>query len=155
MSIERFTEKSIEAINRANEEARKRGLTHIGTDQLLLGLMEADNKLAGKVLDGVQSGFKQAREKVEEFMGTTKAVPPPEIPFSPKTKKIIERAWEEAKSRGCTEVSTEHLLLAITLEQGKAAKEALKPLGLDPDSLKWKLLKILGEASTKPSSADS
>lgn len=140
--IQRFTEKSLEAMNRAQEEAKKIGQNFVGTDQIILGLVQADSALAGKVFEDAKGHLDNARKGVEKIINQATAPQvQPEIPLSPGAKKIVERAWEEAKSAGKTEVGTEHLMLAALLEGGDAAAQTL---GVDGDKLKWKLFRMLG-----------
>jgi ATP-dependent Clp protease ATP-binding subunit ClpA len=87
--LERFTEKSIEALNRAQEEAKKLGLPVVGTDQILVGIMQADNGLAGKVLGDVHGKIKQAQREVEKIISASSTTTPqPEIPLTPSAKKF-------------------------------------------------------------------
>lgn len=151
--LERFTEKSIEALNRAQEEAKKLGLPVVGTDQILVGIMQADNGLAGKVLGDVHGKIKQAQREVEKIISASSSTTPqPEIPLAPSAKKVLERAWDEARAAGKQEVGTEHLLLAIAMEGGDAAMQPLKAFGVETD-MKTMKSKLSGLIKTVKSTA--
>lgn len=151
--LERFTEKSIEALNRAQEEAKKLGLPVVGTDQILVGIIQADNGLAGKVLGDVHGKIKQAQREVEKIISAGAApTAQPEIPLTPGAKKVLERAWDEARAAGKQEVGTEHLLLAIAMEGGDAAMQPLKAFGVDTD-MKTVKNKLSGLIKTVKSTA--
>jgi ATP-dependent Clp protease ATP-binding subunit ClpC len=95
--IEHLTEKSKKVIERAQEEARKLGHSVVGSEQILLGLMQ-DDGLAGKVFSAMQVGLNQARREVESIIGRGAGGVGNEIPLTPRARRVIERAWDEAKA---------------------------------------------------------
>lgn len=98
--FERFTEKAIKVIMLAQEEARRLGHNHVGTEQILLGLIAEGTGIAAKVLKSTGINLKDARIEVEKITGRGSGFVAIEIPFTPRAKRVLELSLEEARQLG-------------------------------------------------------
>lgn len=98
--FERFTEKAIKVVMLAQEESRRLGHNFVGTEQILLGLIGESTGIAAKVLKGNGMNLKDARIEVQKLIGKGSGFVAVEIPFTPRAKRVLELALEEAKQLG-------------------------------------------------------
>ncbi|GAB4358043.1 MAG: ATP-dependent Clp protease ATP-binding subunit [Cyanophyceae cyanobacterium] len=146
--FEYFTDRTIQVILLAQEEARRLGQRLVGSEQLLLGLVgEGNSHGARLLLEGGRGGLDldAFRSRVEAMVGRGSGYVPPEIPFTPKAKQILERALTEARNNDQQYVTPEHLLLSLVRDRDNAAVKILQDLGFDPTQLRVDLLRHLGE----------
>mgnify|MGYP001803622909 FL=1 len=94
--FERFTEKAIIVIMLAQEEARRLGHNFVGTEQILLGLLCEGTGIAARVLKSMSVTLKDARTEVEKIIGRGSGFVAVEIPFTPRAKRVLEMALDEA-----------------------------------------------------------
>ena len=126
--FERFTEKAIKVVMLAQEEARRLGHNFVGTEQIMLGLIGEGTGIAAKVLKSMGISLKEARVEVEKIIGRGSGFVAVEIPFTPRAKRVLELALEEARQLGHNYIGTEHLLLGLLREgEGVAARAAATP----------------------------
>lgn len=121
--FEFFTESAILSIMRAQQEMRALGHNFVGTEGLLLGLLSVPGSIAESVITSFALDLSACRREVEAFMGrgTDSTDAPP--PFTPRSKRVLELSWDEAKQLGHNYIGTEHILLGIIREgEGLAAK---------------------------------
>ena len=111
--FERFTDTAIKVIRLAQEEARRFGHNFVGTEQILLGLIGEGTGVAAKVLHSLGVTLKKAREEVEKIIGRGSGFVAVEIPFTPRSKRVLEMSLEESRSFRGDYVGTEHLLLGL------------------------------------------
>ena len=111
--FEKFTEGSIRIIMGAQEEARRMGHNHVGTEQLMLAMIAQTKGIAGTVLNQQGVRLKPYRRGVEKRIGRGRGFVSSEVPFTPRAKRILELAIKEAKDMNLNYVGSEHLLLAI------------------------------------------
>jgi ATP-dependent Clp protease ATP-binding subunit ClpC len=129
--FERFTGNSRQIVVRAQEEARALGHGYIGTEHLLLGVLETDG-IGGDVLRelGLEAGT--AREAILRIVGRGDGTAAAgEIPFAPRAKKVLELALRQAISLGCSYIGTEHVLLGLVHESEGAAVRVLLEFDVD------------------------
>jgi hypothetical protein len=114
----RFYADARTALARAHDEARAFGHSALGTEHLLLGLLGTEHGLAARLLaaSGVESA--QTRHAVAALVGRGEATPPGHLRVTPRLKKVLELAYQEAKSLRSTHVRSEHLLLGLAREGG-------------------------------------
>jgi ATP-dependent Clp protease ATP-binding subunit ClpC len=146
--FEYFTDRTIQVILLAQEEARRLGQRLVGSEQILLGLVgEGNSHGARLLLEGGRGGLdlEAFRARVEAMVGRGSGYVPPEIPFTPKAKQILERALTEARNNDQQYVTPEHLLLSLVRDRDNAAVKILQGLGFDPTQLRVELLRHLGE----------
>jgi len=142
MSIfERFTAKAKQVIVRAQEEGRRLGYQCVGTEQLLVGLIEEDSGVAAKVLKSVGINLDAARIEVEKIIGRGAGVKGVEFPFTPKAKLVLDSSIEEARRLGHSYIGTEHLLLGSLQITDGVAVRVLQILGVDLQQLRQQVLK--------------
>lgn len=145
--FERFTDTAMKAIKLAHEEARRLGHNFVGTEQILLGLIGEGNGIAAKVLDSLGITLKEAREEVEKIIGRGVGFVAVEIPFTPRSKRVLELSLEESRSFGQDYIGTEHLLLGLIRDgEGVAAKVFLN-LGVDSTEVRTKVIQMLSETT--------
>jgi hypothetical protein len=132
--FERFTDAARDVVTRAQEEARRLGHDYIGTEHLLLALLdrdEAEQDVALAALRACDVERAAVRAKVVEVIGEGTATPPGHIPFTPRAKKVLELGLREALQLGHNCVGAEHLLLALLREGEGVACQVLTDLGVE------------------------
>ena len=129
--FERFTDRARRAIVLAQEEAT--GLDHnwIGTEHLLLGLLRGQGTAAARVLESAGITLDAARQEVVEIIGRGKEAPSGHIPFTPRSKKVLELSLREALQLSHDYIGTEHILLGLIREGDGVAAQVLVKLGAD------------------------
>jgi prophage maintenance system killer protein len=141
--FEWFTERARQTVNLAQEEARGLGHTYLGTEHLLLGLLAEGQGLAWRVLDGLGITAATVRGQIEAIIGRGPDTPVGPIPFTPRSKRVLELARREAKGLGHNYVGTEHLLLGLVREGEGVAAQALARLGADRARVVQQVLQTL------------
>ncbi|HEX8862708.1 MAG TPA: Clp protease N-terminal domain-containing protein [Actinomycetes bacterium] len=130
----RFTSPARRVVVIAQEEARKLGQSHIGTEHLLLGLLAQPEELAARALERLHVSPGAVRAEIERIVGRGPATAGERpVAFAPRVKKVLELATREALRRGQPAVRCEHLLMALLAEGKGLAAEILVTLtgGLD------------------------
>jgi ATP-dependent Clp protease ATP-binding subunit ClpC len=142
--MEKFTQRARRVLALAHQEAESADQGLIGTEHLLLGLLEEEGGVAGRVLRelGLESG--RVREMISR-LGTGGRPKGERIELAPDTQLVLEYALEEARKMGHHYVGTEHLLLGLTRTEGAAA-EVLKKLGITPDQVRRQVRRVLQES---------
>jgi len=143
----RFTERARKVIILAKEEARRFNHDYIGTEHILLGLIREGEGVAAAVLQKVGLSLENIRLEVEKLVQpgpTTQIIG--DIPFTPRAKKALELAAEEARSLGHNYIGTEHLLLGLIREGEGIASQVLMNLGLDLNTVRSEVMELLGSA---------
>ncbi len=143
----RFTERARKVILLAKEEAKRFNHDYIGTEHLLLGLVREGEGVAAAVLASLGLSPDKIRFEVEKLVQPGPAtVVSGDIPFTPKAKKVIELAMEEARDLGHNYIGTEHLLLGLIREGDGVASQVLLNLGLDLDRVRMEVMNLLGSS---------
>ncbi|OGX16558.1 MAG: hypothetical protein A2166_01375 [Omnitrophica WOR_2 bacterium RBG_13_41_10] len=141
----RFTERARKVIILAKEEARRFNHDYIGTEHILLGLIREGEGVAAAVLEKMGISLENIRLEIEKLVQpgpTTQIIG--DIPFTPRAKKALELAAEEARSLGHNYIGTEHLLLGLIKEGEGVASQVLLNLGLDLARVRNEVLEVLG-----------
>ncbi len=148
--FDRFTERARKVIILAKEEAKRFNHDYIGTEHILLGLIKEGESVAAAVLQNLGLSLDTIRLEVEKLVqfGPSTVVSG-DIPFTPKAKKVIELAMDEARRLGHNYIGTEHLLLGLIKEGEGVASHVLMNVGLDLNKVRAEVIKLLG--STTPS----
>jgi len=144
----RFTERARKVIILAKEEARRFNHDYIGTEHLLLGLIREGEGVAAAVLQKMGLSLDSIRLEIEKLVQpgpSTQIIG--DIPFTPRSKKCLELAAEEARSLGHNYIGTEHLLLGLVKEGEGVAAQILLNFGLDLNRLRSEIMDILGSAT--------
>jgi ATP-dependent Clp protease ATP-binding subunit ClpC len=145
--FEYFTEKAIAAVMFAQEEARRLGHNFVGTEQILLGLIRTKDTIAATVLADSGITFDAARAEVEKTVGRGSGFIPSEIPFTPKTKRVFEQAFQEARQFDQRYIAPEHLLLSLLKEDDSVAAKIMANLGVNPSDVRTTLIRAIGEVT--------
>ncbi len=146
---DRFTDRVRKVIYFARDEASRLQHDYIGTEHLLLGIVREGEGIAAKVLSKLDLDFEQIQQAVENMVkasGGTLTIG--EIPFTPRAKRVLELAIEEARLLGHNYVGTEHLLLGLIREGEGVAAQVLSELGVDRKRVREEVLKLLGPSTT-------
>ena len=147
----KFTERARKVILLAKQEAKRFNHDYIGTEHILLGLLREGEGVAAAVLQSLGMNLNNIRLEIDKLVqiGPTTVVTG-DLPFTPKAKKVMELAMEEARSLGHNYIGTEHLLLGLIREGEGVASQVFTNMGLDIDTVREEVIKLLG--STTPGS---
>ena len=151
MSVwEPFTERARRAIVLAQEEAQRLGNNYIATEHILLGIVSEGECLAAQTLETFGINLAKVRGEVEAIVGRGSQSIHQDMVFTPRSKRVIELAFEEARRFNHNYIGTEHLLLALLREQEGVAARILTNLGVDTESARTTIISLLGEAGAEP-----
>jgi len=128
----------------SQEEARGFNHNYIGTEHLLLGLIREEEGVAGRVLASLGVGLDQTREQVVGIVGYGEEALGGQIPFTPRSKKIMELALRESMQLDHDYIGTEHILLGLIRESEGVAARVLASLDVDPDRVRREVLNVVG-----------
>lgn len=148
--FKRFTERARKVIILAREEAERYHHEYLGTEHILLGILKDGGGIAIAVLQKVDQDNKKIRAEVERNLpkSLTSAVEG-DIPFTPKAKKVLEYAVEEARLMGHNYIGTEHLLLGLIREKDGLAAKILDGLGIKLQQTREQTLNLLREPTSR------
>ncbi|RMG39678.1 MAG: ATP-dependent Clp protease ATP-binding subunit [Planctomycetota bacterium] len=142
---ERFTDRARKVLQLANQEAQRFNHEYIGTEHLLLGLVKEGSGVAANVLKNLDVDLRKIRLEVEKIVQAgPDMVTMGKLPQTPRAKKAIEYAMEEARNLNHNYVGTEHLLLGLLREQEGVAAQVLMNLGLKLEDVREEVLNLLG-----------
>jgi dihydroneopterin aldolase len=141
--FERLTERARKAVVLAQEEAGLLRHNYIGTEHILLGLLREDKGLAARALAALGVTVEEARERVESIVGYGAEGPGPQVPFTPRSKKVLELALREALQLDHNYIGTEHILLGLVRENEGVAARVLSDLGVSPDDVRREFVRTL------------
>lgn len=141
--FERFTDRARRVIVLAQEEARMLNHNYIGTEHILLGLIQESDGVAAKALDSMGLSLDKVRAEVESIIGRGTSTPPGHIPFTPRAKKVLELSLREGLQMGFKFIGTEFLLLGLVREGEGVAAQVLNKLGADLGRVRKTVLDLL------------
>ena len=141
----KFTGRAEKALELANDIAIELGHNYIGTEHLLYGLVKEGTGIASKVLENQNISAEAVLEKIEELIGSGETRSDQTIGFTPRTKRVIENAFREAKRLGSDFIGTEHLLIGIMREADSIAVRIMLDLRINPQKLYNELVKVINE----------
>ncbi|MFM7057605.1 MAG: ATP-dependent Clp protease ATP-binding subunit [Planctomycetota bacterium] len=154
---ERFTDRARKVMQLANQEAQRFNHEYIGTEHILLGLVKEGSGVAANVLKNLDVDLRKIRIEVEKIVQTgPDMVTMGKLPQTPRAKKVIEYAMDEARNLNHNYVGTEHLLLGLLREQEGVAAQVLMNLGMKLDDVREEVLNLLGHGmeSAEPGSEE-
>lgn len=145
--FERFTERARKVVVRAQDEARFLKQNYIGTEHILLGLIDEKEGIAARVFYELNITFEDIRSAVKEVVteGTSESYE--HIPFTPRAKKVLELSLREALQMGHNYIGTEHILLGLLREGEGVAARVLNSMGITLDNVKEKVKELLSKQS--------
>jgi len=143
--FDRFTDRARKVMGLARQEAQRFNHDYIGTEHILLGLIQEGSGVAADVLKNLDVDPKRIRQEIEKLVshGTT-MVTMGQLPFTPRAKKVLELALEEASNLGHNYIGTEHLLLGLIREQEGIAAQVLQNLSVRLEDVREEVLELLG-----------
>ena len=157
--IYKFTARAEKALELANEIALELGHNYIGTEHILYGLCKEGTGVASKVLQNQNISDEDILREIEMLIGVGEPLNENEsLGFTPRSKRIIENAFVEARKLGSEFIGTEHLLIGIMREGDSVAVRIMMDLNIDPRKLYNEIVKVLNEDETdsnSPRSADT
>ncbi len=153
-SFDRFTERARKVLTLAQEEAQRFNHNYIGTEHLLLGLVREGEGVAAKVLSNLGIELTKVRSAVEFIIGRGERQVMGEIGLTPRAKKVIELAVDEARRLGHHYIGTEHLLLGLIREGEGIAAGVLESLGVNLEKVRSEVIKVLTQTGNAPHHGD-
>ena len=147
--FDKFTDRSKKVMSFARVEAARFDHEYLGTEHILLGLAMETSGVAAAVLrdSGIEIGQLQA--DVAKLVKRGSGTPPGQIPFTPRAKRVLEMAFEEAQAVGHGYIGTEHLLLGLIRENEGIAAQVLMNAGARLDDMRGRILEFLGIAPVR------
>ena len=153
--FEKFSERARRVLSLAQEEAQRFNHTYIGTEHILLGLVRESDGLAAKVLSNLGVELSKVRSAVEFIIGRGERSSPGEIGLTPRAKKVIELAVDEARRLSHHYIGTEHLLVGLMREGEGVAAGVLESLGINLDKVRGETSRILTQTVQQGQSGGS
>ncbi|MBM3156745.1 MAG: ATP-dependent Clp protease ATP-binding subunit [Chloroflexi bacterium] len=153
--FDKFTERARKVLALAQEEARRFNHNYIGTEHILLGLVREEDGMAAKVLSNLGVGLNKVRAAVEFIIGRGEGTSQSEVGLTPRAKKVIELAVDEARLLGHQYIGTEHILLGLLREGEGVAAGVLESLGVSVERVHTELNRILSQNVPHPSTSGS
>jgi ATP-dependent Clp protease ATP-binding subunit ClpC len=143
--FDRFTDRAKKVMSFARQEAQKFNHEYIGTEHILLGLVQEGSGVAANVLKNMNIDLDKVRHEVEKIVKTGPSmVTMGQLPFTPRAKKVLELSMEEASQLNHNYIGTEHLLLGLIKESEGIAAQVLMNLGVKLDEVREEVLEFLG-----------
>ncbi len=150
----KFTNRANKAIEIANDIALELGHSYIGTEHILYGLAKEGNGIASKVLENQNVTADDILNKIEELIGRDEPIENI-VDFTPRTKRVVESAFIEARKLGYNFIGTEHLLIGILREGDCVAAKILLDLNVNIPKLYNEIIKVINEGEDYNSNDDS
>ena len=148
--FDRFTDRARKVMALARKEAQRFSHDFIGTEHILLGLVQEGSGVAANVLKNLDVDSGKIRAEIErQVQSGHSIVHMGQLPFTPRAKKVLELCQEAAKELGHGYIGTEHLLLGLIREEQGVAATVLRDLGLQLDDVRTEVLEILGADSSE------
>ncbi len=144
--FDKFTERARRVLTLAQEEAHRFNHNYIGTEHILLGLVREGDGVAAKVLSNLGVELNKVRSAVEFIIGRGDRTVLGEIGLTPRAKKVIELAVDEARRLGHSYIGTEHLLLGLVREGEGIAAGVLESLGVNIERVRAETSRILSQS---------
>ena len=153
--FERFTDRARRVVVLAQEEARLLNHNYIGTEHILLGLLNEGEGIAAKALEGLGISLSAVREQVVEIIGQGQQAPTGHIPFTPRAKKVLELSLREALQLGHNYIGTEHILLGLIREGEGVAAQVLQKLGAELQKVRQTVIQLLSGSGSSEEAGSS
>src|SRR5512133_267960 len=148
--MERFTQRARRVLSLAHQEAEQSRNNNIGTEHLLLGLMDEEGGVAGRVLRELGMTSDRVREVIRRVTTSSSSFDPNRVELAGETQQVLEHAVEEARRLGHHYIGTEHILLGL-IRVDSTAMEVLRRLGVTPEQIRRQTRRVLNEsASSSP-----
>jgi ATP-dependent Clp protease ATP-binding subunit ClpA len=140
--FEKFSDRARRVVVLSQEEARLLNHNYIGTEHILLGLVDEGEGVAARALGSLNIRLDAVRREVEEIIGHDGSPPSGHIPFTPRAKKVLELSLREAYQLGYSYIGTEHILLGLVREGEGVACQVLVRLGASLPTVRARVLQL-------------
>src|SRR5512143_2484840 len=147
--MERFTQRARRVLSLAHQEAERSRNNNIGTEHLLLGLMDEEGGVAGRVLRELGMSSDRVREVIQRVASGSGTFDPNRIELAADTQQVLEYAVDEARRLGHHYIGTEHILLGL-VRVDATAMEVLRRLGVTADQIRRQTRRVLNETASSP-----
>jgi len=141
----KFTKKAEKSVQIAEKIAMELGHNYVGTEHILYGLAKEGTGIASKVLENQNVVADVILEKIEELVGIGENKNSNTMGLTPRTKRVVENAFREARKLNSEYIGTEHLLIGIMRESDSVAVRIMLELNVDPQKLYNELIKVINE----------
>jgi len=150
--FDRFTERARKVVLLARKEAARLNSEYIRTEHILLGLVKEQEGIAARALANLHLDLRALLREIERHVQRGSSLTSgDDIPFTPRAKKVLELAIEEARRLNHNYIGTEHLLLGLMREGEGIAARVLKDMGVDLNKVQAEVMKLLGGPETRAS----
>ena len=146
--FDKFTDRARKVLTLAQDEAQRFNHNYIGTEHLLLGLVREGDGVAARVLENLNVELPKVRTAVEFIIGRGDRPVVGEVGLTPRAKRVIELAIDEARRLGHNYIGTEHLLLGLVREGEGIAAGVLESLGVSLDKVRHEVIRVLSQSSS-------
>src|SRR6266545_3549507 len=147
--MERFTQRARRVLSLAHQEAERSRNNNIGTEHLLLGLMDEEGGVAGRVLRELGMTSDRVREVIRRVTTSSSSFDPNRVELASETQQVLEHAVDEARRLGHHYIGTEHILLGL-VRVDSTAMEVLRRLGVTAEQIRRQTRRVLNESSSSP-----
>jgi ATP-dependent Clp protease ATP-binding subunit ClpC len=141
--FQRFTDRARRVVVLAQDEARVLGHNYIGTEHILLGLINEGEGVAAKALTTMGLSLEATRQQIEDIIGRGEGTREGHIPFTPRAKKVLELSLNEARQLGHDYIGTEHILLGLIREGDGVAAQVLVSFGANLNRVRQQVIRLL------------
>src|SRR5512144_877298 len=148
--MERFTQRARRVLSLAHQEAEQSRNNNIGTEHLLLGLMDEEGGVAGRVLRELGMTSDRVREVIRRVTTSSSSFDPNRVELAGETQQVLEHAVEEARRLGHHYIGTEHILLGL-IRVDSTAMEVLRRLGVTAEQIRRQTRRVLNESASSSS----
>jgi len=148
MFFDSFTERAKRVLDISAEEARAMGHELVGTEHILLGLVQEGTGVAARVLRALNVDPDRVREEIIRIVGRGQPLNVTRLGLTPRGKRVLDLAFQESRIRGDGYIGTEHILLGLIKEGEGVAAHVLKNMGVDAEAVVREIAKIVGGPST-------
>ena len=146
--FDKFTDRARKVLTLAQDEAQRFNHNYIGTEHILLGLVREGEGVAARVLENMNVELPKVRTAVEFIIGRGDRPVVGEVGLTPRAKRVIELAIDEARRLGHNYIGTEHLLLGLVREGEGIAAGVLESLGVSLDKVRHEVIRVLSQSSS-------
>jgi len=146
--FDKFTDRARKVLTLAQDEAQRFNHNYIGTEHILLGLVREGEGVAARVLENMNVELPKVRTAVEFIIGRGDRPVVGEVGLTPRAKRVIELAIDEARRLGHNYIGTEHLLLGLVREGEGIAAGVLESLGVNLDKVRHEVIRVLSQSSS-------
>src|SRR5512135_2525321 len=150
--MERFTQRARRVLSLAHQEAEQSRNNNIGTEHLLLGLMDEEGGVAGRVLRELGMTSDRVREVIRRVTTSSSSFDPNRVELASETQQVLEHAVDEARRLGHHYIGTEHILLGL-MHVDSTAMEVLRRLGVTAEQIRRQTRRVLNESASSPTPA--